>query len=581
MSRGARHTPIRAGSISWGLPFSGRPCRLLGCGSKFGAGVPNARSDKGCGMRERQRRSVRRGVLRSRWAALGAAVAVSLGGGGLYIVQAASGPPSATVTIDPLRILDTRSGLGLTGPFASTIGRDVTVTGSIPTATGTQVVVPSGATGVMLNVTVVNPSADGFVSVRPATATGAPTTSSLNFTAGDIVPNAVTVQLPTSGSDNGKIEITYDAFGAVGPTTDILVDVVGYLQEGAAGPKGDTGPKGDKGDTGPQGPPGAAAVDPAHVVWVATAGDGTFPSVKLALASITDNSATNRYLVKIAPGTYTETGGVDLKDYVDIEGSGQHTTTITCACGSATVPSIDGSSASLRATGPNLTAEVRDLTVVNTGPEANATAIWTSGATSDVSLRHVSATASGSTTDNFGVYNNNSSIAMDDVMATATGGQFATGVLNFLGGPTMNNVTASASGATDGVRGVNNSGSSPMMTNMAATATGTTTTDAYGVYNIAFGPTSAATMIDVTASATGADFNYGVFNTEAFGTTNVTIRNSTLSGSTASVGSFNGATATVTNSTLLGAGAVTSTGGSLACAQVSKPGPADANATCT
>jgi hypothetical protein len=36
------------------------------------------------------------------------------------------------------------------------------------------------------------------------------------------------VQLPTSGPSAGKIQLTYDAFGVPGPTTDILVDVVAY-----------------------------------------------------------------------------------------------------------------------------------------------------------------------------------------------------------------------------------------------------------------------------------------------------------------------------------------------------------------
>jgi hypothetical protein len=162
----------------------------------------------------------RRSLWRSRWAAIGAAVAVTLGGGGLFAVQAASSVPSSVVTIDPVRILDTRTAVGLTGPFASLTPRKLQVTGSA---------VPAGATGVLLNVTVVTPSADGFLSVRPGDATGLPSTSSLNFKAGEIVPNAVQVGLPTSGTNAGQIDITYDAFGRVGPTTDVLVDVVGYL----------------------------------------------------------------------------------------------------------------------------------------------------------------------------------------------------------------------------------------------------------------------------------------------------------------------------------------------------------------
>jgi hypothetical protein len=177
---------------------------------------------------------VRRGMWRSRWAAIGAAIAVSLGAGGLFVAQAAPGPSESTiVTVSPERILDTRdpNNIGLPGPFVSAVSQKLKVTGSIPTATGTKTVVPTGATGVLLNVTPVNPTANGFISIRPGDATGAATTSSLNFTTGvaGIVPNAVQVAVPTAGANAGNIDITYDAYGVAGPTTDILIDVVGYM----------------------------------------------------------------------------------------------------------------------------------------------------------------------------------------------------------------------------------------------------------------------------------------------------------------------------------------------------------------
>src|SRR5205823_7889565 len=50
-----------------------------------------------------------------------------------------------------------------------------------------------------------------------------------------------------------------------------------------------------------------------NVVVVARSG-GDYISVQKALNSITDNSPTNRYLVWVAPGTYTET--VTMKPYV-------------------------------------------------------------------------------------------------------------------------------------------------------------------------------------------------------------------------------------------------------------------------
>jgi len=190
----------------------------------------------------------RRHLWRSRWAAIGAAVAVTFGGGGLLAVQAASGPASSVVTVTPERILDTRSGVGLSGPFVSGVSRKLQVTGAV---------VPAGATGVLLNVTVVAPTAAGFLSVRPGDATGVPSTSSLNFTAGDIVPNSVQVALPTSGANAGQIDVTFDAFGAVGPTTNVLADVVGYLLAGGPGTPGATSPAGAVGATGPAGSAGA------------------------------------------------------------------------------------------------------------------------------------------------------------------------------------------------------------------------------------------------------------------------------------------------------------------------------------
>ena len=189
----------------------------------------------------------RRRLWRSRWAAIGAAVAVTIGGGGLIAVDAASSTPSSTVTITPVRVLDTRTDVGLPGPFVSAVSQKLQIVGSA---------VPTDATGVLLNVTVVQPTAAGFVSVRPGDSSGAPSTSSLNFAAGQTVPNSVQVALPTVGANAGQIDITYDANGVAGPTTDLLIDVVGYMVPGGGepGPKGDTGAPGPRGDTGAPGP---------------------------------------------------------------------------------------------------------------------------------------------------------------------------------------------------------------------------------------------------------------------------------------------------------------------------------------
>lgn len=320
------------------------------------------RSPAECGAR----RATRPGSMRTRWAAIGAAVAVTLGAGGLTMVSATGGEPSSFVAITPARILDTRAGLGLGGPLTSPTPVALQVTGTVPTPDGATVVVPPGATGVVLNVTAVQPTADGFVSVRPDGSPGAPTTSNLNFAAGDIIPNAVTVALPA----NGAVELTYDAFGAPGPTTHLLVDVTGYYLAGSGdgtGPRGPVGPSGPQGATGERGPAGptgatgaigAAAPSPANVVWVATSG-GDFTNVQQAIDSITDASAVNPYLIRIGPGTFH--GRVLPTAHVHIEGSGRGVTTLTAPGG----PTLaEAHTVRFQNVGE---VEIRNLTVVNTG----------------------------------------------------------------------------------------------------------------------------------------------------------------------------------------------------------------------
>ena len=69
-------------------------------------------------------------LIRSRWAAIGAAVAVSMGAGGLGIAHATitSGERTAFVPITPCRLLDTRPGADNVGPKSSPMGAGETHT---------------------------------------------------------------------------------------------------------------------------------------------------------------------------------------------------------------------------------------------------------------------------------------------------------------------------------------------------------------------------------------------------------------------------------------------------------------------
>ena len=242
---------------------------------------------------------------------------------------------------------------------------------------------------------------------------------------------------------------------------------------------------------------------PERVVWVADDGTGDFLLLSTALASISDASVSNPYVVRIAPGEYTETATVALKTYVAVEGSGQGVTTITCACGGA---DYDASSATVSA--GDIVAEIRHLTINNTGGDTRSYGVYTEDVVDgSVSMSDVTATATGGTY-NYGVSNESSSPSMTDVTATGTGGTSSYGVSNSSSSPTMTDVTATATGGTNN-RGVHNySSSSPSMTNVTATATGGTNNR--GVYNFA---SSSPSMTNVTATATGGtNNNYGVYN---------------------------------------------------------------------
>ena len=86
----------------------------------------------------------------------------------------------------------------------------------------------------------------------------------------------------------------------------------------------------------------ADKVQPVENVVVVAKSGGDYTSVQDALDNITA-SASNPYLIRVAPGVYT--GTVDLESYVDIEGSGEGVT-ILRGLGGNTSPVTDGSSAS-------------------------------------------------------------------------------------------------------------------------------------------------------------------------------------------------------------------------------------------
>jgi hypothetical protein len=297
--------------------------------------------------------------------------------------------------------------------------------------------------------------------------------------------------------------------------------------------------------------PALAAIrqSPDRVVWVADDGTGDFLLLSTALASISDASASNPYVVRIAPGEYTETATVALKTYVDVEGSGQGITTITCECAGA---DFDASSATVSA--GDVVAEIRHLTINNTGGDTVSIGVGTEDVVDgSVSMSNVTATGTGGTNSNYGVRNESSSPSMTNVTATGTGGTYSYGVYNrSSSSPSMMNVTATATGGTNNY-GVYNWSSSSSMTNV--TATGTGGTYSYGVWN----DSSSPSMTNVTATATGGTNNYGVYN---WSSSSPSVRSSSITGDDDSIYNSGSSSAQVADTMLDGPVAA---GGGLTC----------------
>ena len=123
----------------------------------------------------------------------------------------------------PVRICDTRAGnpSGLSAPNNQCNGATVAANGTLPVKVANMNGIPAGATAAVLNVTDVNPQAQGFLTVFPQ-GSARPLASNVNYTAGQTTSNRVIVPLSVGGPNAGEISV----FSAA--RADVVVDVAGY-----------------------------------------------------------------------------------------------------------------------------------------------------------------------------------------------------------------------------------------------------------------------------------------------------------------------------------------------------------------
>ena len=123
--------------------------------------------------------------------------------------------------LTPLRVLDTRFDVGLTNSFKANENRTFQVAG-----VGT---IPANAKAITGNLTVVNQTGAGFVTLATNPPPANPATSTINFPVGDARANGVTVKL----SGTGTLSAVYKAPN--GRTTHLILDVTGYYLDNLNG----------------------------------------------------------------------------------------------------------------------------------------------------------------------------------------------------------------------------------------------------------------------------------------------------------------------------------------------------------
>ncbi|CAN5268562.1 hypothetical protein BH18ACT10_BH18ACT10_14050 [soil metagenome] len=145
--------------------------------------------------------------------------------GAMTTVPVAAQTTYRFVPLSPCRIVDTRGPNGPTGgPYLTHgLGRNFPIIGYCN--------VPSTAAAAALNLTVVNPSHGGHLTVYPAF-TSPPAVSNLNFDAGQsAVANGAIIPL-TPGSFNVSGHVVLGCGGCCGcGRADLVIDVTGYYRQ--------------------------------------------------------------------------------------------------------------------------------------------------------------------------------------------------------------------------------------------------------------------------------------------------------------------------------------------------------------
>lgn len=358
-------------------------------------------------------------------------------------VNAVPSAASDFITMVPCRILDTRDP---NGPFGGPImNSGETRDYNVPA--GPCSGIPTTASAYSLNVSVTQTQASGFLTAWPAGSTQPNAATMTWFAASQTLTTAAIVPAGT-----GSAISVYAA-----ATTHVIIDINGYFLEEKT----------------------------SRTIFVSGSGSATDNGTALvnAVNGISGNSDTNRYLVKVSAGVFNVgTNALQMKSFVDIEGSGQNATRILS---SRTSSSVDTGSV----VGAD-NSELRSLSVENDGTSGNTYGVV--------------------------VFVSSTSPTLTDVRLSSTGASWSIALYNN-GTPVIrdSSLSASYSIATRNI-GVYHAGGAASIVDSSITVTGSSAVSNRGVWNNAGTPTFKRCV--VTVGSSGAGTSPGIYNDGTAGT---------------------------------------------------------------
>jgi hypothetical protein len=287
---------------------------------------------------------------------------------------------------------------------------------------------------------------------------------------------------------------------------------------GPQGPKGDTGPagpqgpKGDSGPAGPQGPKGDSGLNLLRTIVVSPKGSASENGAALLAAmriiAEANPSATNPWLLKLEPGNYDlGNNALILQPYVDLDGSGEDTTTVSSTVVNATSALTQGTLMMAA------NSEARFVKIANTGTGNFNAAVYAGSNVTNATINHLTASASNSDRG-YALFNDGGTLTVLNSTLGASGSTDGYGLRNYGSKASVKIESSNLSGSGQYGNGLSNKDGAVSVLNSNLRAWGNLYS--YGLYSEGGTPYNPVIVQGSTLTGTGSSSDYssgfGLYN---------------------------------------------------------------------